>query len=66
MQPQIVIWDGEKTPEVFRNLPPGRYILESADEPLLLSPEEDAGIQAALDELDAGNGIPLGQAIERL
>ena len=44
-------------PDELRRLPPGRYLVEAA--PDALTPEEEAGIMAGLDELDAGGGIEL-------
>ena len=69
MRPTIIEWDGIHVPEELRQLPPGRYLIGSAyelwdeDE---LTPEEDAGIRAALDDLDAGHGIPYEEAMRQI
>jgi hypothetical protein len=66
METVIMEWDGRKTPDVLRSLPPGRYLLEPLDEPPVLTPEERAGIMEAMDELDAGGGSPLEEALQRI
>lgn len=68
LRPIIIQWDGENLPAELRQLPPGRYLIGSAyeiwdDE---LTPEEDAGIQLALDQIEAGEGIPYEEAIRQL
>lgn len=50
-------WDGHDLPDELRRLPPGRYLVEAA--PDALTPAEEAGIVAGLDELEAGGGIEL-------
>jgi hypothetical protein len=62
----VIEWDGSEVPRELRELPPGRYLLEPLDELLLLTPEEDAGIQEAIEDLDAGNGIPLEDALAEI
>ncbi len=62
----IIEWDGHALPAGLRRLPPGRYVLEPLDEMLALSPEEDAGVRAALDEMTASGGSPLAEVLERL
>ena len=59
-------WDGEHLPEELAGLPPGRYHLFLVDDAHELSDEEDAGIQAALDEIEAWQGIPLEDAIREI
>lgn len=44
----IVEWNGRDVPEQLRQLPAGRYVLARVDEALALSPEEEAGLIAAL------------------
>ena len=64
----MIEWDGKNVPEDLRQLPPGRYLVGPAyelwDEEL--TPEEDAGIRAALDDLDAGHEIPYEEAMREL
>ena len=59
----VIEWDGEHLPDALRQVPPGRYSLESVADPTLLSPAEEDGLQRALDELDAGEGRSLTQVI---
>lgn len=69
MRPMIIEWDGTHVPDDLRKLPPGRYLIGPAyelwdeDE---LTPEEDAGIQLALDQVEAGEGIPYEEAMRQL
>jgi hypothetical protein len=43
-------WNGNDVPSEFRDLPAGRYIVEAVEEKApMLSPEEAAGIEAALE-----------------
>ncbi|MGH7894362.1 MAG: hypothetical protein ACREQL_06815 [Candidatus Binatia bacterium] len=55
--PTIVRWNGADLPEELRQLPAGRYIVEPVDNVPPLTPEEDAGIQLALDTLEPGGGV---------
>ena len=65
----MIEWDGKNVPEALRELPPGRYLLGPAyelwddDE---LTPEEDAGIRLAMDQIDAGQGVPLEEAMRQI
>ena len=69
MRPTIMKWDGTHVPDELKQLPPGHYLVGPAyemwdeDE---LTPEEDAGIQLALDQLEAGQGVPLDEAIRQI
>jgi hypothetical protein len=64
----MIEWDGKNIPEDLRQLPPGRYLIGPAyelwDEEL--TPEEDAGIRLALDQLEAGQGVPLDEAMRQI
>jgi hypothetical protein len=47
---RIVTWNGKDVPTELRDLPAGRYMVEPVEEEApTLSPEEEAGIEAALD-----------------
>jgi hypothetical protein len=54
-------WNGKDLPEELHELPPGTYVVESLDQPPLLTEEEDAGLSAALGSLRAGKGRTLDQ-----
>ncbi len=46
----VVNWNGKDLPAELRDLPAGRYLVESVeDEAPALSAEEEAGIEAALE-----------------
>jgi hypothetical protein len=64
----MIEWDGENVPRELRELPPGRYLVGPAydiwDEDDL-TPEE-AGIQLASDQIEAGEGIPFEEAMRQL
>jgi hypothetical protein len=65
----MIDWDGTHLPEELRQLPPGRYFLESVDDILVLdelTPEEDAGIRLALDQVEAGQVVPLDEVMRKI
>lgn len=64
MQTVIIDWNGNEIPEGLRELPPGRYVVETLEAPDL-TPEEDAGLRRALNELDAGHTLPFEQVMSR-
>jgi hypothetical protein len=66
MKPTVIDWDGRHLPEELRDLPPGRYIVEPIDELQALTREQEAGILAALDQLDAGRGRALADVIREI
>jgi hypothetical protein len=46
---RVVTWNGKDLPPELRELPAGRYVVEAVeDEAPTLTPEEEAGIEAAL------------------
>jgi hypothetical protein len=47
---KVVTWNGRDIPSELRDLPAGRYVIEALeDEAPALSPDEEAGIEAALE-----------------
>lgn len=66
MKPKIIDWDGSHLPAELRDLPPGRYAVEPIIPPIPLTQEEETGILAGLDELDAGGGIPLLDVVREI
>lgn len=68
MRPTIIEWDGEHVPEELRQLPPGRYLIGPAHEIWddELTPEEDAGIRLALDQVEAGDVLPYEEVMREL
>ena len=66
MQATVIEWDGTHVPEELRKLPPGRYIVEVMDDVEQLSPEEDAAVRLGLDELEAGEILPLEDVVREI
>ena len=66
MESTVIDWDGTHVPSELRKLPPGRYVVEPVDESGHLTREEENGILAALDQLDAGRGIPLTDLVRQI
>jgi hypothetical protein len=56
-------WDGKHLPEELAQLPPGEYVATLIEDVTDLTPEEDAGIRAALDSIEAGHVRPLDDVI---
>ena len=47
---RVMTWNGKDVPPELRELPAGRYIIEAVDgEAPTLSPEQEAGIETALE-----------------
>jgi hypothetical protein len=58
-----VTWNGKDVPSELRDLPPGRYVVEALDdEAPALSPEEEAGIDAALESYRQGRVVDAKRA----
>ena len=66
MKSTVIDWDGSNLPPELRDLPPGCYVIEPIEDLTALSEEEEAGIIAALDELNAGGGTPLADALREI
>jgi hypothetical protein len=66
MASRTLHWNGVDLPEELRELPPGDYVLASVEHPPLLTPEEQDGLQRALDSLHAGNGRTREQVQHRI
>jgi len=68
LRPVMIEWDGTNLPEELRRLPPGRYLIGSAyeiwDEEL--TSEEEAGLQHALDQAEAGQVRPLDEVMREI
>ena len=62
----IVRWNGTDLPEELRDLPAGRYVVESIDDVPPLTLDEDAGLQLALDELAHEGGVDDAEAQRRI
>lgn len=66
MKPKVIDWDGRHLPRAHQELPPGRYAVEIVDPVPPFTTEDDAGLVAALAELDAGRGIPLANVVREI
>jgi hypothetical protein len=55
---RIVTWNGKNIPPELLDLPAGRYVVDSVkEEPPVLTPEERAGIEAALESYRQGRVV---------
>ena len=62
---RLVDWNGKDLPPELRELPAGRYVVEAVDnEAPLLSPDEEAGIEAALESYRQGRVVDAKRARE--
>lgn len=62
---RILNWNGKDVPAELRDLPAGRYVVEPVDEEApALSPEEEAGIEAALESYRQGRVVDAERARE--
>ena len=66
MRATVIDWDGTRLPDELRGLPPGRYLLAPLDEQDELTPEEDAAVRLGLDDMAAGEVMPLGDVIREV
>lgn len=63
---RVLHWNGIDLPEELRDLPAGRYVVESVDEVPELTDDEEEGIRHALASLRSGNGRTLDQVRESI
>src|SRR5688500_6411780 len=61
---RVVTWNGKDVPPELRELPAVRYIVEAYEEAPALSPEEEAGIEAALESYRQGRVVDAKRARE--
>ena len=60
---KVVTWNGKDVPSELREMPAGRYVVEAIeDEAPALSPDEEAGIEAALESYRQGRVIDAARA----
>jgi hypothetical protein len=61
----VVTWNGRDIPSELRELPAGRYVIEALEgEAPTLSPDEEAGIEAALESYRQGRVVDAVRARE--
>ena len=58
----VLNWNGEELPDELRALPKGRYVVVPVDEAPELTPEQQAGLEAALASVRAGHGVSRDEA----
>ena len=62
---RIVTWNGKDVPHELRELPAGRYVVEAVEEKApSLTPEEEAGIETALESYRQGRVVDARRARE--
>ncbi len=62
---RVVTWNGKDVPAELRELPAGRYVVETIDDDApALSPDEEAGIEAALESYRQGRVVEAKRARE--
>ncbi|PYR22332.1 MAG: hypothetical protein DMF94_05080 [Acidobacteria bacterium] len=60
---KVVTWNGKDIPAELRELPAGRYVVEAVDEEApTLTPDEEAGIEAALESYRQGRVVDARRA----
>jgi hypothetical protein len=60
---RVVTWNGKDVPAELRELPAGRYVVEAIDDDApVLSPDEDTGIEAALESYRQGRVVDAKRA----
>lgn len=60
-------WNGKDLPPEFRDLPAGRYLVEAVDgEAPVLGPDEEVGIEAALESYRQGRFVDAKRAREMI
>jgi len=60
---KVVTWNGKDIPAELRELPAGRYVVEPIDEEApALTPDEEAGIEAALESYRQGRVVDAKRA----
>jgi hypothetical protein len=60
---RVVTWNGKDVPVELRELPAGRYVVEAIDDDVpALSPDEEAGIEAALESYRQGRVLDANRA----
>jgi hypothetical protein len=62
----VLDWNGEDLPDELRQLPAGRYVVESGDDAPELTEDEEEGIRQALASLRAGKGRTANQVRETI
>jgi hypothetical protein len=60
---KVVTWNGKDVPSELRDIPAGRYVVEAVDDDALaLSPDEETGIETALESYRQGRVVDAARA----
>ena len=59
---RVLKWNGRDLPDELKELPPGRYVVESVDRAPELTPEQEDDLVAAIREADDDQGVGLDEA----
>ena len=60
---KVVTWNGKDVPPELRDLPAGRYVVQPLEEEAPeLTPDEEAGIEAALESYRQGRVVDATRA----
>ena len=59
-----MIWNGKDVPPELRERPAGRYVVEAFEDEVPVSPEEEAGIEAARESYREGRVVDAKPARE--
>jgi hypothetical protein len=60
---KVVTWNGKDIPAELRELPAGRYVVEPIDDEVpTLTPDEEAGIETALESYRQGRVVDAKRA----
>lgn len=66
MHATVIDWDGARLPDEMRGLPPRRYLLAPLNDDDALTSEEDVAVRLGLDEMAAGEVVPLDDVIQEI
>ena len=58
---KVVRWNGRDVPPELKELPPGRYVVESVDEAPELTAQQEHGLREALRSLERGEARSLDE-----
>jgi hypothetical protein len=62
----VLHWNGKDVPQELRSLPEGRYVVDAVDAAPDLSPDEEAGLEVALESLRQGRGVDASAVFHRI
>lgn len=63
---RVITWNGKDLPPECFELPTGRYVVEPVEGAPVLTPEEEAGIEAALESYRQGRVVHAKRARQNI